>query len=155
MRMVLVWMNHSMHFIKVVFLSSVPFICLTVAYPDFYWICVTNTTACVRFSFSFFMSTNTSDYCYVLMFYTNTSIHNILSSLLPNFLFSLHHVCFAKTNPVITRTEPGEGKLEYCCKSGKVMICRRLHKRKISIFYGDCSSRQRGTIPYYKRSSFF
>jgi len=69
MRMVLVWLNHSMHFIKVVFLSSVPFICLTIAYPDFYWICVTNTTACVRFSFSFFMSTNTSDYCYVLYKY--------------------------------------------------------------------------------------
>ena len=155
MRMVLVWMNHSMHFIKVVFLSFVLFICLTVAYPNFYWTCVTKTTTCVRFYFWCIISTNTLDYSYVFMFYTNTSIHNFLSSLLSNFPFSLHHVCFEKTNLVITRTGPGEGKLEYCCKSGKVMVCRRLHKRKISIFHGDCSSRQRGTIPYYKRPSFF
>ena len=93
---VLVWTNHSMHFIKVVFLSFVPFICLTIAYPDFYWICVTKTTTCIRFYFSLIISTNISDYSYVFMFYTNTSIHNILSSLLSNFPFSLHHVCFAR-----------------------------------------------------------
>jgi len=51
MRIVLVWMNHSRHFKKGVLLSSVLFICLTIAFPDFYWICVTKTTACVWFSF--------------------------------------------------------------------------------------------------------
>ena len=87
MRMVLVWMNHSSHFIKVVFLSSVLFICLTVAYPHFYWICVTKTTTCIRFYYWCIISTNTSDYSFVFMFSTNTSIHNFLSSLFSIFHF--------------------------------------------------------------------
>jgi len=76
------------------------------------------------------ISTNTSDNSYVFKFSTNTSIHTFLFSLLSNSPFSLHHVWFAKTNPIITRTEPREGKLEYCCKSCMVMVCWRLHKKE-------------------------
>jgi len=115
------------------------------SFPHFYLICETKTTTCIWFYFWCMISTNTSDHSYFFRFSTNTSIHTFLFSLFSNSTFSLHHFCFAKTNAVITRTEPGEGKLEYRCKSCKVMVCWRLHKRKISIFNGDCSSRQRGT----------
>jgi len=75
-------------------------------------------------------------YKYIRLFFCFYVLYKYIYPQLPFFTifyfpFSLHHVCFAKTNLVITRTEPGEGKLEYCYKSGKVMVCRRLHKENL------------------------
>jgi len=85
---------------------------------------------------------------YVFMFSTNTFLHTFLHSLLysnfPHFPHSFNHVCYPKTHSLFTRTQPWEGELEYPCKSCKVMVCWRLHKRKNSIFRGNCSSRPRG-----------
>jgi len=87
---------------------------------------------------------------YVFLFCSNTCLQTFLHSLLysnfPHFPHSLNHVCYPKTHSLLTRTQPWEGKLEYRCKSCKVMVCWRLHKTKNSIFHGNCSSRQRSTF---------